>query len=149
MSDKVYRTGCAVIGAFALFIWGGELGFWGPTHALAQSAPKSYLSTVSTNCTQVFTGKAIIKDLLPINTTATLYYLKIYDTASTPTAGVGTPVLRVPVPFGASSAGGGVALPSDFTFANGVGFCLTAGIADADTTNAAVGIVINMGVSGR
>jgi hypothetical protein len=56
------------------------------------------------------------------------------------------PVATYPVPFGASSAGGGVVI--DFSqpavFVNGLAFCITGALADNDSTNAATGVVVNL-----
>jgi hypothetical protein len=119
--------------------------------ALAQSAPRKYFSAASTNSTLVRTGRNLVRVLLPVNTTAVLYYLKLYDKATAPTCGTDVPVFVVPVPTtGTAGQGGGVALPMDngLQFNNGVGFCLTSGIADNDTGVAAVGVVINIALSG-
>lgn len=112
---------------------------------LGPGNPKSYLSTVSTNCTLVQTGSVELLSGLFINTTTALSYLKIYDTSVAPTAGAGTPIRRIPIPFGASNAGGGVMdiPPGGLALVNGLGFCLTGAIADSDATNAGVGITIN------
>lgn len=121
-----------------------------PSLALAQSAPLSWLTTSSLNSTLVKAGNTALNVLVPINTTAALYYLKLYNKATAPTCGTDTPLWRVPIPFGGSSSGGGVALPTGgLQFPLGLGFCVTGGIADNDTTFAASGIAINMGVSGK
>lgn len=118
--------------------------------AQAQSVPRHYLSAATTNATLVRAGKGLLKVLLPVNTTSTIYYLKFYDKATLPVCGTDTPVLTIPVP-NAAGAGGGVSLPSSdgLQFFNGLGFCLTGGIADNDATVAATGVVINLGVSGN
>lgn len=120
-----------------------------PAMAYAQSAPVHFLSAASNNSTIVQTGKVVLHVLLPINTTATLYYLKLYDKATAPTCGTDVPKLTVPVPStGTVNQGGGVSLPSadGLVFINGFGFCLTGGIADNDNTSAATGIVLNFGI---
>lgn len=121
------------------------------TPALPQSSPKKYLSAAGTNSTLVWGGRALLRTILPINTTTTMYYLKLYNTATPPTCGSGTPSMVIPIPFGSGNAGGGVALPSvdGLIFQQGLGFCLTGGIADNDTTPAAAGVVINLGVSSQ
>lgn len=123
----------------------------GASPASAQSAPKKYLSAASTNSTLVRAGRNLLKVVLPINTTATLYYLKFYDKATAPTCGTDVPIFVIPVPTtGTAGQGGGVSLPMDtgLQFNLGVGFCLTGGIADNDTTVAATGVAINLGVTG-
>jgi hypothetical protein len=119
--------------------------------AHAQSAPAGFLSTVSTNATLVKTGPVLLKAILPINTTGAVYYLKLYDKATQPVCGTDVPKWRIPVPFGASNSGGGIDHTDNggLQFTNGLGFCLTSGIADNDTGNAAAGIAINFGISGK
>lgn len=114
--------------------------------ALAQSAPKKYLSAASTNATLVQTGRAVVYTLAAVNTTATIYYLKLYNKATAPTCGTDTPVMTIPVP--ASTAGDGIVVAPTvgILFQLGLGFCLTGAIGDSDTTNAATGVAINFGV---
>jgi hypothetical protein len=115
--------------------------------AFAQSAPKHYLSTASTNCNLVQTGKVILRNVLPVNTTAVIYYLKLYDKATAPVAASDVPVLTLPVPVSTARASSPIFSVDGFSFLNGMGFCLTGGIADNDNTNAATGVAINFGVS--
>ena len=119
--------------------------------AFAQTAPKKYLSTASTNSTLVFGAKGLLGTGVVVNTTLAVYYLKLYDKATAPTCGTDVPVWTLPIPFGASNAAGGFVLPlgDGLTFAKGIGFCITSGIADNDTGVAATGIVVNLGVTGR
>jgi hypothetical protein len=81
--------------------------------------------------------------MLVINTTATLYYLKIYNLATTPDE-TDTVVLTIPVPASATGAGFQVDLPQQVRFSVGISFRLTAAIADNDTGNAATGVAINI-----
>jgi hypothetical protein len=117
-----------------------------PAHA--QSVPATYDSAASTNSTLVRPGNALVKSIVAINTTTTLYWLKLYDKVTAPTCGTDTPVYKVAVPFGATNSGGGfvVPIPDGMQFFNGVGFCLTAAQANSDTGNAATGIVLNFTV---
>lgn len=107
--------------------------------------PVYYLSAASTNSTLVSAGWHTVTSLTVINTTATIYYLKLYDKATAPTCGTDTPVQNYPIP--ASTAGNGVTLPlgPGLGFITGIGFCLVGGVAANDTSVAATGIVINMG----
>lgn len=104
-------------------------------------------------------GASSFSEIVPANTTGvsvkasagTLYYLnlanigstvlwvKLYDTATAPTCGSGTPVRRLMLPI-ASTAANGAGNNIDFgpvgvAFSSGIGMCVTAGIADADTTS--------------
>jgi hypothetical protein len=123
-----------------------------PLPAFAQAVPLKFDSAANTNPTLVRAGNSLLKSLIVINTTTTLFFLKFFDTATLPTqttCGTNTVVLKIPVPFGATNAGGGVAMaisPDGLQFYNGIAFCLVGGIADSDTSNAATGVVINLGV---
>jgi hypothetical protein len=120
-----------------------------PFAATAQSVPMKFDSAASTNATEVIVGKALLKSIVPLNTTIVIYWLKFYDVAVAPTCGTTLPVVwKVPIPFGASNSGGGAVIdvPDGLQFQNGIGFCLTGAQADNDTSNAATGVVINLGV---
>ena len=121
------------------------------TYAQAQSSPLKWLSLATTNSTLALGRPTVLNDILTVNTTTTIYYLKFYNKKTAPTCGTDTPVWTVPVPYGSSNSGGGVSHSSlgGLLFPLGLGFCLTSGIADNDTGSAATGITINLGLSGR
>lgn len=122
---------------------------WFGGAALAQTVPLHYLSAVSTNSTLVRAGPTYLNALVVVNTNTTIYYLKLYNKVTAPTCGTDTPVWTVPIPYGASNSGGGVAIPNgSLQFSAGFGFCITGGIADSDSSNAATGIAVDLGVSG-
>lgn len=147
MRNITYRALMGVAIAFAVFIWGGAAGLWGPV--FAQSAPKKYLSVNSTtNSTLVLAGNIWVNGGVVVNTTGTVYYLKLYNKATAPTCGTDTPLWTLPIPYGQSSSGGGFVLPiNQLQFPTGLGFCITSGIADNDTGSAVAGIVVNLAVS--
>jgi hypothetical protein len=122
--------------------------------AQAQTIPLKFLSLNTTNSTLVFKGNAggvLLGTGVVINTTTTVYYLKLYNKATAPTCGTDTPVWTLPIPFAASNAAGGFVLPlgDGLLFSLGLGFCITGGIADNDSTAAAAGIVVNLGATKR
>jgi hypothetical protein len=125
--------------------------------AIAQSAPKKFLSAASTNSTLVMAGVGasgsiggpagvLLKTAVLGNTTATGYFLKLYNKATAPACGTDLPVQTFPVPPNQT-------VPIDFgngaIFPLGLGFCLTGAIGDTDNTAAAAGVAINLGISGR
>lgn len=69
---------------------------------------------------------------------STPVYIKFYNSASAPTCGSGTPVLRFMVPAASTAANGAgtnIPLPvSGIAFGTGLGYCVTGALADADTT---------------
>jgi hypothetical protein len=115
----------------------------------AQTVPVKYLSAATNNSTLVNTGRSKLGTGIVVNTTVTVYYLKLYNKATAPTCGTDVPKWTIPIPYGASNAAGGFVLPlgDGLSFPLGLGFCITASIADNDNTSAATGIVVNLGVS--
>lgn len=67
-----------------------------------------------------------------VNGASSVRYLKFYDSASAPTAGSGTPVLRLPIPPNFS----GFMLNNEvgLAFATGIGFTMVTGQADNNST---------------
>lgn len=64
-------------------------------------------------------------------------YLKLYNKATAPTCGTDTPVKRLIIPAAATAANGAgsnVTFAYAITFSLGIGYCVTTGITDADTT---------------
>lgn len=95
----------------------------------------SQVMTNSTNSTEVKSSGGQIYGLEIFNNSTSIGYLKIYDTATSPTPGAGTPMVRLMVPAGASGAGVVRSYENGLIFANGIGYCFTGGIADNDTTS--------------
>ena len=119
-----------------------------------QSIPFKYLSQGSTNSTLVSgAGQNILKWIVATNTTtvaATITYLKLYNKATAPTCGTDIPVMTIPLLPNATNGNGQFAMGFDDTrFPLGIGFCLTEGIADNDTTATTTGISINIGYLGQ
>jgi len=105
--------------------------------------PFNYLSLASTNATSVVARSALLTLLVVVNTTAVVYYLKLYDKASAPTVGTDVPKLTLPVP--ASTSGAGLIIQPDggIQFRLGLAWALTAAAAVADVGVAATGVTIN------
>jgi hypothetical protein len=98
-------------------------------------------SAASTNSTNVKASAGNVYGITLINTTATLYYLRLYNTASAPTCSSATGyVTTIPVPASTSGAGVTVSLPVGISFSTGISYCLTGGPTSTDNTNAAVGV---------
>ncbi len=118
---------------------------WLPAFA-QQSQPYHLISAATDNATSVKGTSGQLVTVVAINTTATLYYLKFYDTAAVPACDTTAVALTIPVPFGTSSSGGGVVIsPQEAArFLSGIGICLVAGIADNDDTSAATGVAIDI-----
>lgn len=101
------------------------------------------LSAASTNATSIKGSAGTLCSITAINTTATKYYLKLYNVASGPTCNSDTVIGSFPVP--ASTDGNGYTInlgPYGIAFGTGIGMCLTGAVADNDNTNAATGVAI-------
>ena len=110
------------------------------------ATPSHYLSAANTNSTLIKASPGTIYQIVAINTTVTMYYLKFYDLNVAPTCNTTTVVGTYPIPFGASNSGGGftIPLPTGMRFTKGIGFCITSGIADNDAGSAATGIAVDI-----
>jgi hypothetical protein len=103
-------------------------------------------SAASTNATSVKGSAGLLCGGTVINTTATLYYLRLYNLASAPTCSSATGfVATIPVPASTSGAGTVINLGTyGATFATGIGFCLTGGGSSTDNTSAATGVYVTL-----
>ncbi len=108
------------------------------------STKYGYQSAASTNSTLVSAGAHTLHQLTLINTTATIYYLRLYDAALAPTCSSGTNfAYTIPIPASTSGAGVSVPLgPFGQAFTNGLAFCLTGGPTGTDNTAAATGVFL-------
>lgn len=116
--------------------------------AHAQTSPRHYMSAATNNSTLVRAGRVSVGSLSAVNSTATVYYLKLYDKVTAPTCGTDIPKLTLAVPPNTLNPNLTPDLGSGIQFFSGLGFCLVALIADNDNTSAVTGIAINFGASG-
>lgn len=108
------------------------------------ASPARLISAASTNGTNMKASAGTLYSVTGINTTATKYYLKFYNSAGTPTCNSDTVVWGpFPVPASTDGNGFGVSLPVGLAFATGIAYCLTGGSADNDNTSAATGVFLN------
>lgn len=98
------------------------------------TTPVSYIFANSTNSTSVKASAGQLYGVVAFNDTGNKLYLKVYNTASAPTCGSGTPLFRGIIPANTNAAGFAVPIPPGATFSSGIGFCVTGAIGDADTT---------------
>lgn len=123
-------------------------------HVMAQSAtavqaadlfgctPTHYISAASNNSTSITQKRSTVYDVTAINTSSTLYFLKLYDKVSAPTCGTDTPVATYPVPHNTGAGGGLVhSFVPGIKFDTGIGMCLVSGIADNNNGSAAANAV--------
>ena len=123
------------------------MGF-GPLKEAMPSEPSSYISAATANPTSVKTNACVLDDIVISNVAATVCYLKLYDTASTPTASM-TPKQRLCIPGATTGAGLAKSWVKGLTFSAGLAFRITTGAADADTGAVGAGDVLtNLAVRG-
>ena len=105
----------------------------------------SAAGAVGVNSRMIRAQACTLTTIVMTNTVATARYVKLYDTATTPTAGSGTPVLVLALPAAAT-----LAFPlalSGFDFSNGIGMTMTLGPANNNVTaTATIADVVLMSV---
>ena len=92
------------------------------------------IGAVGTNQTGISAAPSILRSVVFTNLAATPRHLKLYDIATTPVAGVGTPVIVCSL-----AAAGTLAFPlpvEGFPFTNGIGFTMVLGADNGSTTPA-------------
>lgn len=105
----------------------------------------SAIMASGTNATSVKASAGQLYSAQVTNNSANIGYLKFYNTAGTPTAGSGTPVLRIMVPGNSSGSGIVFQAVTGIAFGTGIGYTFTGAIADNDTTSvAANAFIVNL-----
>ena len=124
------------------------IGFTVPSASATttNSASTYYLtSAASTNSTNIKASAGNVYTIRAVNTTATIYYLRMYNASSAPTCSSATNFIEsIPIP--ASTSGGGIAINQTVgqAYSTGISFCLTGGGSSSDNTNAAVGVYLTV-----
>lgn len=105
-------------------------------------------SAASTNATNCKASAGQLYGYEIFNTTATAYYLRLYNLSSAPTCSSATGFVRsIPVPpYSAAGGVGGVVIDKSNgeAYGTGLGFCLTGGGSSTDNTNAATGVYVTL-----
>jgi hypothetical protein len=110
------------------------------------SALTSYLAVAaSTNATSVKGSAGNVYGYSAINTTGTIYYLRMYNLSTSPTCSSSTGFVEsIPIP--ANTTGAGLErwphVPQGFT--TGIAYCVTGGSGNTDNTNAATGVFLTI-----
>ena len=128
---------CNLLGARAVFPMANSYG----------GADTCYLtSAASNNSTNCKASAGTIYDISVVNTTATLYYLRLYNAGSAPTCSSATNFVEsIPIPASTTGAGIVRTFPTGRNYSAGIGFCLTAGGSSTDNSNAATGVYTSIG----
>lgn len=102
------------------------------------------VSAASTNSTSCKGSAGNVYGYRFVNTTVTIYYLRMYNSSSAPTCSSATGFIEsIPIPpAGASGQAGGIVSIEPFGegYGTGIGFCFTGGSSSTDNTNAATGV---------
>jgi hypothetical protein len=109
------------------------------------TTPCYITSAATNNATNCKASAGNIYGIQAVNTTATLYFLRLYNLAASPTCSSATGFVRT-IPIPASVSGNGFVIPEDVgeAFGTGIGFCLTAGGSSTDNTSAATGVYLTI-----
>lgn len=117
------------------------------TATTTDSALTSYTAAAaSTNSTSVKGSAGNVYGYTLLNTTSTIYYLRMYNSSSAPTCSSATGFVEsIPIPHN-SGNGAGIELPTFVPqgFTTGIGYCITGGAGSTDNTNAAVGVFVRI-----
>lgn len=109
------------------------------------STPCYITSAASTNATSCKGSAGTLYSVSAVNTTATLYYLRLYNTAAAPTCSSATGFIEtIPVPAATTGAGYVRDISVGDAYGTGIGFCLTGGGSSTDNTNAATGVYLSL-----
>ena len=99
------------------------------------------VSAASTNATVCKASAGNVYGFRFVNTTATLYYLRMYNLTSGPTCSSATGFVEsIPIPASATGAGIVAIEPMGEGYSTGISFCFTGGGSSTDNTNAATGV---------
>lgn len=116
-----------------------------PATTTADTLQHSVVLANTTNATNVKNGAGTLYNVSVTNNTATIAYLKLYNSASAPTCGSGTPVARYIIPASTAGAGNNINLEMGAEYTTGISYCVTTGIGDSDTTAvAASAYIVNL-----
>lgn len=99
------------------------------------------VSAASTNSTNCKGSAGNVYGYRFVNTTATLYYLRMYNSTNPPTCSSAAGFVEsIPIPASASGAGIVAIEPMGEGYSTGISFCFTGGSSSTDNTNAATGV---------
>ena len=89
------------------------------------------------NSTSIKASAGNVYYVLAMNNSATVNYLRFYNTAVAPTCTSATGLItQMQIPASTSVGGVSIPLPYPINFSTGIGICLTSGYATTDNTNA-------------
>lgn len=113
----------------------------------SNSTPFRLIAAATVNNTLVRAGLTRLQSGVVCNTSATKYYLKLYDKATAPVAGTDVPIMTIQLLAGTNFNVYDAFSDEGVFFKLGLGFAITALPADADTTavTAIADVIVNFG----
>lgn len=128
--------------AFLAVSWGQQQTASVTTPNTANTALRCVLaSAASNNATNCKSSAGNVYGWRFVNTTATIYYLRMYNLSSSPTCTSATGFVEsIPIPASSSGAGFAFMEPMGEAYSTGIGFCLTSGSASTNNGSAATGV---------
>src|ERR1019366_6666112 len=136
-----------ILAVLSLFVLLGVS--WGQTQTAPVTTPNTantalrctLVSAASTNATVCKASAGNIYGFRVVNTTSTIYYLRLYNLTTGPTCSSATGFVEsIPIPASTSGAGFAFLEPMGEAYTTGISFCFTGGSSSTDNTNAAVGV---------
>lgn len=120
--------------------------YLGTSTVSTDAATGCYLQSAgTTNSTSCKGSAGNFYGVRAVNTTATLYYLRLYNSSGAPTCSSATGFIEtIPIPASATGAGIMAVLPIPINYGTGIGFCFTGGGSSTDNTNAATGVYLTL-----
>jgi hypothetical protein len=114
------------------------------TATTTDSALGCYLqSAASTNATNCKASAGNFYGVRAVNTTATVYFLRMYNASGSPTCSSATGFIEsIPIPANASGAGIMAVTHVPVGYSTGIAFCFTGGGSSTDNTSAATGVYL-------
>ncbi len=139
-------NGASGTGVLRVTLANDSTGIVAPVPTTSGGTSVCYItSAASTNATNCKGSAGQVYSYHVINTTATLYYLRIYNLSSSPTCSSATGFVQtIPIPASANGAGVVIPLAVGEAYGTGIGFCLTGGGSSTDNTNAATGLYVSI-----
>jgi hypothetical protein len=99
------------------------------------------VSAATTNSTNCKNAAGNVYGFRFVNTTGTIYYLRMYNSSSAPTCSSATGFIEsIPIPASTSGAGFAFLEPMGEAYSTGISFCFTGGSSSTDNTSAATGV---------
>jgi hypothetical protein len=98
-------------------------------------------SAASTNAKNCKASAGVVSTIQVTNTTDTVYYLRLYNSAAAPTCSSATGYVETIPALAKNVSSRASSLQS---FSAGIGFCLTGGGSSTDNTNAATGVYVTI-----